>query len=114
MATASLMCASQRSRSTVPIVKRRWRWRSRGWPRSIGVVVGTAPVLHEEQREAVTGAGEVGPLRVQRSEDFVAGDPVVERVDEALEEVAPADAFVQCRRRVIARNGSDNVHRSSG
>jgi hypothetical protein len=63
----------------------------------------SAPVLYEEQREPVPRSGEVGILRVQRCEHRVAGDAVVERVDQTLEERPPADALVHRRTGVHPR-----------
>src|SRR6476660_1506774 len=56
---------------------------------------GTAPVLGEEQGQAVAGAAQVRRLGVERQEDVVARHPRVERIDKPLEERHPADRVVQ-------------------
>ncbi len=64
------------------------------------VVVGprAAPVLGQEEAQAVTGAGQVVGLGVDREEARVAGDAGVEPVDEGDEEGHPAGCLVDGHR----------------
>ena len=77
----------------------KWRARSRGWPRSSRYVVGTAPVLHEKQRKPATGtARSVTHCSGTRPRTGLVADPLVEAVDEALEERHAADLVAQSSR----------------
>src|SRR5688500_16804703 len=64
-------------------------------PALVGVRGRTTPVLHEKQRQAMAGAGEVRKFGIQGGERRIGGDALVERVDEVLEERRATDAFVQ-------------------
>ena len=58
-----------------------------------------APVLGEEQRQPVAGTGQV-LLRIERPNDRVGRDAVIEAPDETLEERHAADTVVQREGRV--------------
>ena len=59
---------------------------------AFGVVrAGPAPVLAEEERQVPPGRTEVVLVRIETEEDVVGADPVVEAVDEAIEERLPTD-----------------------
>jgi hypothetical protein len=58
-----------------------------------------APVLGEEQRQPMAGTGQV-LFRIERPNDRVGRDAVVEAPDEALEERHAADTVVQREGRV--------------
>ena len=96
---ASRMWTSQRSRSRAPIENGKCRARSRGWPRSSEVRRRAAPVLDEEQREPPPGAHEVRLVRVERQQDVVRLDAVVEPVHQPVEERQPAHLLVEGRLR---------------
>ena len=91
------MCASQRSRASG------FTWNG-GVPHPQARVTAllavggrAAPVLLEEQREALLRGPEV-LLRVHRPQHLVVGDAAVEGVDEADEGVVAADLVVEARR----------------
>ncbi len=61
----------------------------------VGVRGRAAPVLDQELAQPPTGAVEVRCLWVERGEDVIVGDAVVEGVDEGVEEGIAARALVQ-------------------
>ena len=95
----AVMCTSQRSRSSRPMWNGRWRMRRRGWPRSSEYVVGPPQYCTRNSRSRWRAPVRSGASGYRRSEHLVAGDAVVERVDEALEERLAADDLVEQRRR---------------
>ena len=82
--TATRMCASQRSRASGFDVERRVAHPQARVAALLAVGRRAAPVLLEEQREALLRGPEV-LLGVHRPQHLVVGDAAVERVDEAHE-----------------------------
>ena len=70
-------------------------------PALLAVGRGSAPVLLEEQREALLRRPEV-LFGIHRSQHLVVRDAAVERVDEAHEGGVPADLVVEAERRLAA------------
>ena len=63
----------------------------------VAVRRGAAPVLAEEQRQPPPRTDEVRVVRVQRQEDVIGLDAVVEPVDEPVEERLPTDLLEEGR-----------------
>jgi len=61
----------------------------------VGVRGGAAPVLDQELAQPPAGAVEVRCLGVERGEDVIVGDAVVEGVDEGVEEGIATRSLVQ-------------------
>ena len=81
-------------------------------PALVGVRRGAAPVLLEEHREPVCGGSEV-LLGVERPQHLVGGHALVERVDDELDRVVPADRVVERLGRWLGHGRSGSSARSS-